>query len=236
MDEAHRPRQGDFTRLDQNGLAFDAAQLREHVAGGQAAAVDHQAIEAARVDGRPEPHGHAAPGQVRMKRRENAPRLDMTFVREEQRFAEPSGKARLQRRERIGSDALVAWREPGEAVEIGSVARMGDHERPVQRRVGHVLAPQRNRLPAQSCDHGLRRLALAVGRQHAPGPKACRATQDRVSAVIERHGEADLREQKRLPCASDPGAYDGDRLAASAREAGSAGRGVGSGHVARRAL
>ena len=49
MDQPHRARELDLGRLDHDHLALDAAQLALRVARGQAAAIDHDAVEIVRV-------------------------------------------------------------------------------------------------------------------------------------------------------------------------------------------
>src|SRR5688500_11798881 len=85
-----------------------------------------------------------------------------------------------------------------------------------------MFAPQRERATAEAGDDRLRSLGLAIRGEHAAGPVARPAAQGRVAAVAERHGEAGVGEQERLPRARDARADNRDRLATPTREAGHA--------------
>ncbi len=109
---------------------------------------------------------------------------------------------------RAGVKPPVARGHFGEAFEIGAVARMGHHQRTVERRLRKILAPQIERAEAEPDDHGLGGLGLAPGRQHAAGPVAGRLRHRLVAALMQRDVVAGLREQQRLPRAGDAGADD----------------------------
>ena len=90
------------------------------VARGEPAAVDHQAIEVARLGRRLEFDRHAGGAQLLVQRRQHAARLDMAFGGEEQRIGKAAGERRLERGDFFSADALVAAREPREPFEVGS--------------------------------------------------------------------------------------------------------------------
>jgi len=133
----------------------------------------------------------------------------MAFVR----IKQPVAKAAFQRRfefaqtPRVEPD--VAGRELGKALEIGAVARMRHHQRAVERGLRKLLAPEIERADAEPADHGLRRLGLAPGRQHAAGPMAGGFRHGGATALMQNDGVAGLREQQRMPGAGNACADDG---------------------------
>ncbi len=112
---------------------------------------------------------------------------------------EAAGERRFQRGNAIGINALMAGGHLGEALEIGAVARMGDHQRAVEFRFGKFLAPHFQRAHADLADHRLGGLGLAERREHAAGPMAGGLRHRLVAALIERDFAAGARQQQRVP-------------------------------------
>ena len=87
MDQPHRAGQLDLVGLDQDQLALDAAQIGQMIARGEAAAIDHEAVEVVGRGLAVEADGAAGGDDARVQFRQHAARLDMAFVGEKQRVA-----------------------------------------------------------------------------------------------------------------------------------------------------
>src|SRR5581483_8537715 len=96
MNEAHRARQLDLRRLNQDDLALDAAQLAIRSARGEPAAIDHDAFEFFGCDVAVESNRTAGGANPRMQFRQPPARLDMALVGIEQALAEPPGERGLE--------------------------------------------------------------------------------------------------------------------------------------------
>ena len=105
---------------------------------------------------------------------------------------------------------VVAFRHARKADELGPVARAGDDKRAVGHHAGIGVAPQGDRLQAEVAHHGLRRLRLAVGREHGAGIGAGGVRKRLGRALDEPHAVAPAGERQRLPQAGDAGADHGD--------------------------
>ena len=210
MDQPHRARQIDLRCLDDDHLALDAAQLRLLVARGQAAAVDHDAVEIFRARIAAELDGAAGGFDAGMQFGEHAARLDMALVGIEQAVAETAIQRRFEVAQRLRVEPDMAGGQFRKTFEIGAVARMRHDQRAVEGRFGEMLAPQIERADAEPADDGLGGLGLAPGRQHAAGPVAGGERHTGVTALIQSDGMAGPCEQQRLPCAGNARTDDGN--------------------------
>ena len=210
MDEADRARQRDLVGLHDDDLALDAAQIGTGVARGDAAAVDHHAVEIPlpcprivfdRNAGRPE---HIVQGG------QDLARIDMAFLRKEQALRKTPGQGGLERGDLLRADALVSAGQPRVALEVRAIARMRDEQRAVERRLRQRLPPQIERPQTEARNHRLGRLALAQRREHPARPMARGLRHGRIAAFIERDPAPRFREQESLPCARNARADHAD--------------------------
>ena len=107
MHQPHRARELHLGRLDQDHLALDAAKLALLVAGTDAAAIDHDAVEIICRDVAGELDGAAGGADALVQLRQHAARLDMALGREEQRIAKAAFQRRLERSEAGGVEPAV---------------------------------------------------------------------------------------------------------------------------------
>ena len=199
MEEAHGAREPHLRGAQDQHLAAHAAQFRQRVARGPAAAVDdrldapavaHRRRRSARlrqaVSKRPRSARNAARGSRCPSSRKNRPRRNRP------------GELRLER-----GDPLLRQRAHGRACGRRS-ARSRPHRAAARRRAcrcattpGAVRLPPVDGAPAPS-SHDLRRraLALAEGREHA-------AREPRGGGLAKSRGALDeRRRQRRAPAAS----------------------------------
>ena len=173
MHQTDRARQRDLRRFDDDDLALDAAQIGAGiVARGDAAAIDHHAVEIVRRRRRLEFDRHTGGAQRVVQGGQNLARIDMALSLEVQAVREAPGQHGLELGKFIGVDVPVRAGQPVETLDIGAVARMRDHQRAVERRLRQRLAPQIERAQAEAGDQIFCGLALAIRRQHAAGPMA----------------------------------------------------------------
>ncbi len=211
MDQPDRTRQRNLAALDDDHLALDAAQPGAGVAGVDAAAIDHRAVEVVRRALAIEFDRHAGGGEtcVQAPAARAAARHGLRPRNRAPRGSARAGRARARRvRPR---HALVAAGQAGEAVEVGAVARVRHHQRAVERGLRDFVAPELERTQSKPRDQRLAGLALAVRRQHAAGPMAGGLRHRGVAALVQRDLAAGLGEHQRLPGADDAGADDIDR-------------------------
>ena len=120
----------------------------------------------------------------------------MTLPGKEQALVEPPGKIRLERADARFARALETRGAPREALDLGNVARRGDHERALACNAGDMSIPPVDRTTAQF-DYLVRRaLALAAWREHAAGEPR-RVVSEVPRALDERNLRPALRERQR---------------------------------------
>ena len=180
VEQPHRARQGDVGAAHHQHLALDAAQVRQAVAGGEAAAVEHGTGGLRRRD--IEPDRHAELVQPQGQGRQRRARVEMGLLGEEQPLREATGEVRLEPGDRGRVQAAVVAGAPGEALEVGLVAPLRQDEaaaahgaRMLLRPIGQGLAPE--------LDHELLgTLPLAPGCEHPAGiARAGRGTERRAA-------------------------------------------------------
>ena len=150
-----------------------------------------------------------APGFLEQKAH-RLERRDVRLRRVEESGVEPPGEIRLQRAD-APAPPLVALREPGEARDLGAVARGRHHQRAAAHRAGIGVLPNLQRLEPKGAHDGLGRLVLAVGREHGAGIGAGRLRERFGGLLDEPYAMAAPRQRQGLPQAGDAGAGDGDR-------------------------
>ena len=215
MQQPNRAGQYDLVGLDHDGFAFHAAQVIGHVGGRilahrEAAAIDHDAIEIARIAGAVEPDLGAMGAKLRVQRRQHAARLDMTLIGKVQRVPKTPCERRFKFPNAIVVDVFGMPGHAREAFEIGAVARVGDHQGTAEFSVGNVVAPQRQRACSKAGDDRLGRFLLAPWRQHAAGVLAGGLRKIGIAAFVDRDLMPGLREQQSLPSSGHTGANDAD--------------------------
>src|SRR5271166_2091057 len=101
------------------------------------------------------------------QRPHRAARIDMPLAGEEEAFAEPSGKIRLEHRDARVVDALLMRCTLSETLDLRNVARRRDHKRAFTHDARDARVPPVDRAPPEFDNFARRALALAERREHA---------------------------------------------------------------------
>ena len=180
-------------RFEHEHLAFDAAQIGQRIARGEAAAIER-------------PVGGGA--WSRSRRRSERATFGMAESRrvssaiaargsrcassgEEQRPVETAGEVGLERGDGIALDRLVRGGAAGKTRQLGLVARRRDDEAALAAGDLHGLRPVGQRLLAEADDERLGALALTPRCEHAAGIEraaGARAPRGARSARPRRRG------------------------------------------------
>src|SRR5690606_38470901 len=113
---------------------------------------------------------------------------------------------RLKLRDASRIEALMSRRQFREPVEIGTITRMSDNKRAVERRVRQMLAPKFQRARAEIGDERFRRLGFTPWRQHATSPMAGGISHGDIVTLEQHDVIACTGKQKRLPASHNASA------------------------------
>jgi len=173
MQKAHGAGQPHLPRADAHHFAAHAAQVRKRLAGRPTAAID----DGFRLAGRFAIHAKADFAAFRTQalgqRRQCDARVQMAFMREEQAFAKPPGKIRLQLRDALLVHARMRRRARRETIDLAGVARRRDNQRTLPRHAGHARGPPIDCALTKRDDALWRTFALTKRRQHAARKPRC---------------------------------------------------------------
>ena len=213
MKHADGPREGDVATAHHHHLATHAAQVGQSVARSEAAAVDDHVARS--IFGRhldAEANVDPSVRETLDERRQRPARIEMGFVGEEQSPAEAAGEIGLEGGDTFGIGPFEAFCTLGEPRQIGGIPRLGHHEAALADRAGKMTHPPADGGGAHRGDHGVRRRALAPGRQHAARlPRAASIAQNEATLDhVDVH--AAQAQFQRAAKACDAGADHGDRL------------------------
>ena len=206
MQQAHRTREADLGAVQHRHLAAHAAQLRQKIPRREPATVEDRTRQACRRVG-------LDPDPLRPPAARPAPRAPRAG-----RDAPPAGNAargrsarrdRARARRRPVRPAVLCPRVRRAKRSISPRSRPGAIDEgagPRDRRA--MRLPPVRRLLAETHDRLLGRLALAEGREHAPGPPGTAMRPRRPGRVVQRDADTALGQLRGEAQPRDPRTQD----------------------------
>src|SRR5690554_3167658 len=211
MQQPYRTPQDEVRGAEHDHLTLHAAQVPKLVPRSEAATVNDKALglTTRRVEELPL-DGNTLSRQAVAECHEGRARIEVSFLREEERVRHSPFQIRLQLADFVLPERAVALGATGEAIKLAPIARKGHHQRSLAADAARVPFPPVGGFLAEAPHRLLRGFGLAEGRQHAAGPPGAALSARPSSNIEQAQGDASRRQLCRHAQAGYPRADDRD--------------------------